>query len=378
MISFRILKKSRESRARLGILHTPHGDIETPGFVPVATQAAVKALNSQKVLETGSQLLIATAYHLHLRPGEKIVRAHGGLHDFMQWPRPLMTDSGGFQIFSLGFGKDLGSTKISHAYDKQKIRESAQPKLIKITDDGVHFRSYVDGAPLFIGPRESMKIQSALGADIIFAFDECPPPQATHAYLECSLEKTHRWAKLSLAAHDPKQALYGIVQGGKFKDLRLKSARTIRALDFDGFGIGGEFGASKKEMKQMLERVADGLPEHKPRHLLGVGYPEDINIAVRAGIDTFDCIAPTHYARHGIAYTSNGMLDLDKRALARDKKPVDSACSCFVCKTYSRSYIHHLLRANEITPLELLTFHNLHWFNAKLTEIREKIKKGAY
>ncbi len=376
MISFKLVKKSAKSRARLGLLETARGVVETPAFVPVATQATVKALDSRAVLETKTQLLIANTYHLHIRPGEKIVKSAGGLHDFMAWPRPLMTDSGGFQVFSLGFGKDLGTTKISKAPSKMEIRESAQPKLIKITEDGVHFRSYVDGKELFIGPRESMRIQSALGADIIFAFDECPPPQATEKYLERSLEKTHRWAKISLNTHDPKQALYGIVQGGRFKNLRAESAKFISSLDFDGFGIGGEFGADKKEMSDMLGWVADELPEKKPRHLLGVGYPDDIERAVRAGMDTFDCIAPTHYARHGKVYTSDGMLDLRKNIFARDKKPLDPKCACRVCETYSRAYLHHLLRAFEIAPLELLTFHNLYFFNTKLETIREQIRNG--
>ncbi|MBI2039192.1 MAG: tRNA guanosine(34) transglycosylase Tgt [Candidatus Niyogibacteria bacterium] len=380
MISFKILKRSSKSRARLGLLRTPHGDIETPAFVPVATQATVKVLNSERVLETGTQLLIANTYHLHLRPNEKIIKAHGGLHDFMNWPRPLMTDSGGFQVFSLGFGKDLGGNKITKNRATWKpsfqVEGGAQPKLLKIGEDGVHFRSHIDGKELFIGPKESMRIQKALGADIIFAFDECPPPQATREYMKRSMDKTHRWAKISLDEHDPKQALFGIVQGGKFRDLRIESARFIGSLPFDGFGIGGEFGADKKEMSRMLGWVADELPEQKPRHLLGVGYPEDIELAVRAGMDTFDCITPTHYARRGMAYTGKGMLDLMKRSYEKDKKPVDPACACVVCKTYTRSYIHHLLRAREITPLELLTFHNLHFFNAKLREIREKIKRG--
>ena len=375
MLSFTILKKSSKNRARLGLLKTSHGVIETPAFVPVATQATVKALNSERVLETGTQLLIANTYHLHLRPGEKIIASHGGLHDFMRWPKPLMTDSGGFQVFSLGFGKDLGANKIANKHTRQTITADAKPKLLKIGEDGVRFRSHIDGKELFIGPRESMKIQKALGADIIFAFDECPPPQATREYMERSMAKTHRWAKISLDEHDPKQALYGIVQGGQFKDLRIQSAKFIGSLPFDGFGIGGEFGADKKEMSRMLGWVADELPESKPRHLLGVGYPEDIELAVRAGMDTFDCITPTHYARRGMAYTAKGMLDLMKRSFEKDKKPVDPSCACSVCKTYTRSYIHHLLRAREITPLELLTFHNLHFFNTKLKEIREKIKK---
>ncbi len=352
--------------------------METPAFVPVATQAVVKALDSARVLETKTQLLIANTYHLHLRPGERIIKNAGGLHSFMHWPRPLMTDSGGFQVFSLGFGKDLASSKMSKKREREEIPPALQPTSLKITEDGVLFRSYLDGKELFIGPRESMAIQRALGADIIFAFDECPPPRVAEAYMIASVEKTHRWAKRSLDAHDPKQALYGIVQGGRFKNLRIQSARFIGALPFDGFGIGGEFGASKREMGNMLHSVSDELPHGKPRHLLGVGHPEDIEIIVRAGMDTFDCIAPTHYARRGIAYTSKGMVDLKKKIFGRDKKPLDPSCSCFVCTSYSRHYLHHLLRAHEITPLELLSFHNLYFFNTRLEDIRRRIKTGTF
>ncbi|RJQ36376.1 tRNA guanosine(34) transglycosylase Tgt [Candidatus Parcubacteria bacterium] len=377
MISFRILQESKKSRARLGLLKTPHGEVQTPTLVPVATQATVKAMTADQVLATGTQLLICNTYHLHLRPGEGIVKKHGGLHAFMHWPRPLMTDSGGFQVFSLGFGMDRGTTKILKEDKRPIIKPGSQPKLVRIDERGVTFRSYIDGKKLYLDPKSSMRIQAALGADIAFAFDECPPPQATRAYHEESLRRTHRWAELSLNEHSKKQALYGIVQGGKYQDLRQKSALFIGKLGFEGFGIGGEFGASKPEMIRMIRWVTDTLPEEKPRHLLGIGYPEDIPKIIRAGVDTFDCIVPTHYARRGIAFVAKGRLDLKRRSCLNDHRPIDAACACPTCKNYSRAYLTHLLRAHEITPLTLITFHNLFWFNAYVARIREGIRRGT-
>lgn len=376
MINFKVFKKSSRSRARLGILITPHGEVETPCLVPVATQAVVKTLTSQEVKESGSQLLISNTYHLHLRPTEKIVERAGGLHTFMNWQGGLMTDSGGFQVFSLGFGKDLNSTKITKGKPSSEVKHGDQPKEIKITHDGVFFRSYLDGKELFLGPKESIKIQQALGADIILAFDECPPPQASKKYLVTSLETTHRWAELSLKSKTSNQALYGIAQGGKYKDLRLNSAKFIASLNFDGFAIGGEFGGDKKIMSQMLGWVNDELPETKPRHLLGIGYLEDIPLAIKNGVDTFDCIVPTHFARHGVAFTSHGKLDLFKTKFLTDKKPLDTECGCVVCGSYKRNYICHLLRAKEITPLRLLTLHNLYYFNKVVEGYRKMIKVG--
>lgn len=377
MIEFSIQKKSKKSSARIGILKTPHGEVETPCLVTVATQATVKTLTSDDVIAVKSPLLIANTYHLHLKPGEDIVKFGGGLHTFMQWPHPLMTDSGGFQVFSLGFGKDFGMGKLL----KQKHRGEAiaygqQPKLIKITDDGVWFTSFLDGKKLFLNPKESVRIQEALGADIIFAFDECTSPIADMQYTKISMERTHRWALESLKSKKTKQAMYGIVQGGKFKDLRIESARFIRSLGFDGFGIGGEFGDHKTTMSNMLKWVVRELPEEKPRHLLGIGYLEDIPKIIVAGVDTFDCTLPTHAARHGAAFTSTGKVDIVKSRYLKDKKPLDPACDCFVCGTYTRSYLCHLMRAKEITPLRLLTMHNLYYFNTTVERIRDRIKRG--
>jgi len=382
-MNFKILKKSKNSRARLGFLETEHGVVETPCLVPVATQGVVKTLTSEEVLQTKSQILISNTFHLHLKPGEKIVEKAGKIHKFMNWKKPLMTDSGGYQVFSLGFGTDFGlGSKILKKEQEggRVIKENAQPQKIKINRDGVVFRSPLNGDELFLGPKESIKIQEKIGADIIFAFDECTPPLANYEYVKRSLEKTHRWAKICLRAKKSKQALYGIVQGSRFKDLRIESAKFIGApsgsLDFDGFGIGGEFGNDKKIMGQMIEWVVDELPEKKPRHLLGVGYLEDMELIIKSGVDTFDCTVPTHYARRGIAFTSEGKLDLKKTKFLKKNEPLDKNCVCNVCLNYKKDYICHLLRAKEITALRLLTFHNLYYFNNFIEDIRLKIKKG--
>jgi tRNA-guanine transglycosylase len=383
-ISFKLLKKSKLSKARLGFLETEHGVVETPCLVPVATQGVVKTLDSKEVEETKSQILISNTFWLHLRPalargagGEKIIERAGGLHKFMNWKKPLMTDSAGYQVFSLGFGRDFGlGSKILKIEGKDKIKENTQPKEIKINYDGVNFRSPINGDELFIGPKESIKIQEQLGADIIFAFDECTAPLADYNYVKKSLDKTHRWAKICLKSKKSKQALFGIVQGSKFKDLRIESTKFIGGLDFEGFGIGGEFGNNKKKMGEMVRWVVDELPEKKPRHLLGVGYLEDMELIIKSGVDTFDCTVPTHYARHGIAFTSEGKLDLNKSKFLKKREPLDKGCTCKVCLNYKKDYICHLLRAKEMTALKLITFHNLCYFNNFVEEIRQKIKKN--
>lgn len=379
MIEFLILKKSKKSRARYGVIETEHGIIETPSLVPVATQAVVKTLTSEEVLATGSQVLICNTFHLHLKPGEKIVQKAGGLHQFMHWPKPLMTDSGGFQVFSLGFGKDFGVGKIVKYFpgkDLELIEQNTQPKEIRITEEGVYFRSPINGQELFFGPKESMEIQEALGADIIFAFDECTPPNAGYQYAKVSLQRTHRWAKICLTVKKSKQAIFGIIQGSHFKDLRIQSAQYIASLDFDGFGIGGDLGRTKEDLIKILQWTITYLPENKPRHLLGVGKLEDIENITKNGIDLFDCTVPTHYARRGIAFTEKEVLNLQKRKYLKDRKPIDQKCHCYVCQNYRRNYLCHLLRAKEITAFKLLTFHNLSFFNHYISQIREKIKNG--
>ncbi len=382
MIEFRILKQSTRSRARLGILKTAHGEVETPTLVPVATQAAVKTLTSEEAARAGCRMLIANTFHLHVKPGEKIVKAAGGLHAFMNWRRPLMTDSGGFQVFSLGFGRDLGVGKVLKYFPGKRrnalaIQTHAQPKSVRITPDGVQFRSPIDGAELFIGPRESIRIQEALGADIIFAFDECTPPTATLEYIVKSLRRTHRWAKVCLEAKRGAQAIFGIVQGSRFQKLREESAEHTDRLGFDGFGIGGDLGSTKKTMDQILQWTIPHLNAQKPRHLLGIGYLEDMEMIVTRGIDLFDCTAPTHYGRRGIAFTNAGKLDLMRLSFLKDKKPLDPRCECEVCGSYRRNYISHLFRAREMGAHRLLTFHNLFFFNAFAAQLRERIKRGG-
>ncbi len=373
---FKVVKKSKISQARLGLLETSHGVVETPCLVPVATQAVIKTLNSEEVKATKSQILIANTFHLHLKPGEKIIKSAGGLHKFMNWDKPLMTDSGGFQVFSLGFGKDLGIGKILKERSDINIKDGQQPKLLKIASDGVYFRSFIDGQKIFLGPKESIKIQESLGADIIFSFDEPTSPAADYGYTKNSLSRTNRWAGVCLDSKKSNQALFGIVQGGRYKDLRIESAKFTAKLPFDGFGIGGEFGDNKNKMMEMLTWVMNELPDEKPRHLLGIGYLEDIPKIIKRGVDTFDCIVPTHYARRGISFTSFGELNVQKSVFLKDKKPLDKKCSCFVCQNYTRGYISHLFRAKEITALKLLTFHNIYFFNAFIEDIRKKIKEG--
>lgn len=359
-------------------METSHGVVETPCLVPVATQGVVKTLDEKEVEETKSEILISNTFWLHLRPGEKIVEKSGGLHKFMNWKKPLMTDSGGFQVFSLGFGKDFGVTKFTGGKNDEKtaIVKNQTAKAVKITRDGACFRSPINGDELFLGPKESIKIQQKLGADIMFAFDECTPPLANYEYVNDSVEKTHSWAKICLKAKKSKQALFGIVQGSGFKDLREKSAKFINSLDFDGFGIGGDLWRERSGTRSILKYIIPHLNEKKPRHLLGVGHLKNIEDIIKEGIDLFDCTVPTHYARHGIAFTFKGRLDLKSSKFLKKNEPLDKECTCRVCLNYKKNYICHLLRAKEITALKLITFHNLWHFNSHIESIRQKIKKG--
>ena len=383
LMEFKIVKKSKKSRARLGVLKTKNGIIETPSFVPVATRGAIKALTMKEAEKTNSQIFISNTFHLHLRPGEEIIKKSGGLHKFMNWNRPLMTDSGGFQVFSLGFGRDFGVGKILKDNNKEEIKKGKQPKFVKITDEGAFFKSPLDGKNLFLGPKESIKIQESLGADIIFAFDECTPPMADFDYVKESLKKTHKWAKICLKVKKKKdQALFGIVQGSKFKELREESAKFISSLDFDGFGIGGDLGEDKIGTEKVLNWTIPLLREDKPRHLLGIGKIENILPIIKNGIDLFDCTVPTLYARRGIAFISSNnkikveKIDLRKSKFLKDKNPLDKNCSCITCLNHKRNYISHLIRAGEVSGLSLLTFHNLYFFNNYVSIIREEIKKG--
>lgn len=353
-LQFQLLKESKDSMARRGRLTTPHAVIETPVFMPVGTQATVKTLSPEEVMQTGASIILSNTYHLHLRPGEEIVREAGGLHRFMNWPRALLTDSGGFQVFS------LSSTR-------------------KITEQGVHFRSHISGAPLFIGPEESIAIQNALGADIIMAFDECPPYPATREYVSDSLARTTRWAKRCQTAHErtDDQALFGIVQGGMFRDLRARAAEEITALDFPGYALGGlSVGEEKPLMYEMVEFTTPFLPKDRPRYLMGVGSPDDLFEGVLRGIDMFDCVLPTRIARNGTVFTSSGKLVLKNASNARDYSPLDEACDCYVCKNYSRAYIRHLLKAEETFGIRLTSYHNVHFLVTLMAQIRAAIEEG--
>ncbi len=379
-MEFKVLKKSKLSKARLGVIKTAHGEVETPVLVPVATQGVVKTLTSEEAVQTKTQILIANTYHLHHKPGENIVNKAGGLNKFMNWQKPLMTDSGGFQVFSLGFGRDFQVGKVLKYFPGKQaaiINYGDTSRFVRITDSGVTFRA-PDGSPEFLGPRESMAIQEKLGADIIFAFDECTAPLVSYEYAKKALERTHRWARICAHVHPvkSKQTLFGIIQGSRFRELREESAKFINSLGFPGFGIGGDLGGTKADMRIIINWVLPHLDYEKPRHLLGIGYLEDVEDIVKLGVDTFDCTVPTHYARRGTAFVGSGKLDMNKSVFLKDSKPLDKNCLCIVCQNYKRNYLAHLIRAGEITGMKLLTFHNLYFFNSFVEKVREKIKKG--
>ena len=370
-MNFKILKKSKKSSARLGIVETPHGKIKTPAFWPVATRATVKTLTPEEIQEIGFSHTLANTYHLYLRPGHQTVKKMGGLHKFMNFPGPIATDSGGFQVFSLGFGLQHGVGKVASDEKKKATRK----QLVRIDEKGVDFQSHIDGSWHRLTPEKSIQIQEDLGADIIFTFDECTSPLSGKKYTQEAMARTHRWAEICLKTHKKKdQALFGIVQGGPFRDLRKESAQYIASLSFDGFGIGGSFG--KDEMKKTLSWVIPFLPEQKPRHLLGIGYIKDLKEAVKKGIDLFDCVQPTRLARHGNFLVKKGTLNILNERYKEDKKPIEKDCQCYTCRNYSRAYLQHLFKTGEILGLRLATYHNL-WFVARLMEkMREDIKEG--
>ncbi|MFT9486960.1 MAG: tRNA guanosine(34) transglycosylase Tgt [Tepidibacillus sp.] len=350
-VRYELIKKDKKTGARLGRLHTPHGVIETPIFMPVGTQATVKAMSPEELKEMNAQIILSNTYHLFLRPGHEIVKEAGGLHSFMNWDRPILTDSGGFQVFSLS-------------------------DLRNITEEGVHFRNHLSGEKLFIGPETSIEIQNALGSDIMMAFDECPPYPAEREYVKQSLERTTRWAERSLKAHQRPndQALFGIVQGGMYKDLRKQSAKEITSLDFPGYAVGGlSVGEPKDMMYEVLEYTTSLLPENKPRYLMGVGDPESLFEGVIRGMDMFDCVLPTRIARNGTTMTSQGRLVVRNAKYARDFGPIDPVCGCYTCQNYSRAYVRHLLKADEIFGLRLTSYHNLYFLLELMKKIREAI-----
>lgn len=351
MFSFHL--QARQGRARAGLFHTPHGDLLTPVFAPVGTQATVKAVTPAQLHDLGASLVLANTYHLYLRPGDELVEQLGGLHHFMNWPQPLLTDSGGFQVFSLADSR-------------------------KIDDDGVTFKSHIDGSTHRLTPEKSIAIQENLGADIIMAFDECASP-SDRSYNEQAVARTHAWAERCLAAKiRSDQALFGIVQGGIFSDLRKVSAEFIASLGFPGHAIGGlSVGETKGEMHKMLEVVDGVLPEDKPRYLMGVGSPEDLVNCVLRGIDIFDCVLPTRLARHNTAITRTGKLNLVNAIYRLDESPIQVDCSCYTCQNFSRAYLRHLVIAKEMLAASLLTIHNLKTLLQLMQDLRQSILDGS-
>jgi len=371
MFNFEIIYRDEKTKARLGKIKTDHGEIETPAFVAVGTAASVKSLTPEEISQTGTQIFFVNTFHLHFRPGEKIVKKFGGIHKFMNWNGPIISDSGGFQVFSLAREKEVN--------------------LVKITNRGVEFRSPWDGAKDFLTPEKSIAIQKDLGTDIILCLDDCTPYPVSHQKAKESLKRTHRWAEESLKAYQKlksKQALYGIIQGSVFKDLRIASAKFISCLPFAGIAIGGvSVGESKKEMKKVLEWVGPLLLETKPRHLLGVGEIDDIFTLVKAGVDTFDCVMPTRLGRMGqiliksprlkrrAGKSQNFTYDITKTKFAEDKRPLDPQCDCYVCRNFTRAYLYHLFRSRELLAYRLATYHNLYFVNKLVFQIRQAIKE---
>jgi queuine tRNA-ribosyltransferase len=354
VFEFELIAQAPSTRARAGVFHAPHGDVLTPVFAPVGTAATVKALTPAQLRELGATLVLSNTYHLYLRPGDELIRDLGGLHSFMQWDGPILTDSGGFQVFS------LSDTR-------------------RVDDDGVTFKSHIDGSTHRFTPEKSIAIQENLGADIIMAFDECPPP-LDRDYNREALDRTHQWAARCVAAkRRTDQALFGIVQGGVFPDLREESARYLVGLGFPGYAIGGlAVGETKEQMHAMLEVVSDSLPADKPRYLMGVGSPEDLVNSVRRGVDIFDCVLPTRLARNGAALTRAGRLNMKNAPYARDPRPVEEGCACYCCANFTRAYVRHLVVSEEILGAVLLTLHNVHLLLTLMREMRAAILGGTF
>lgn len=390
---FEITKKLEGTLARVGVIHTPHGIINTPSFVTVGTKATVKALTPEQVKDLGAQVVLANTYHLYLEPGDKVVAQAGGFPKMMNWHGPTMTDSGGFQVFSLGTAFDQ---KVSKLASVQQIIDSEDPlhasgegglrsktgedkRLAKIDEDGVTFKSYKDGSEHRFTPERSMEIQWNLAADIIFAFDECTSPIAPEKYQREAMDRTHRWALRSLVAHnefdqEKKQALFGVVQGGRFQELRKESAQALADMvteqgdQFDGFGIGGSF--EKDDLGTAVKWVNEILPENKPRHLLGIGEPIDFFLGVENGCDTFDCVAPTRIARNGGLYTKDGKVNINNAVHKTSFIPVEDGCACYTCTSYTRAYLAHLFRSEEMLGATLASIHNLYFINKLVADIR--------
>ena len=352
-ISYELKHVCKQSGARYGILHTPHGDVETPMFMPVGTLATVKGISPEMLKEMHSQVILANTYHLWLRPGEDVIEKAGGLHKFMNYDGPMLTDSGGFQVFSLG-------------------------KTRKIEEEGVKFKSIIDGSALFLSPEKAIEIQNKLGADIIMSFDECAPYPCTYEYMKDSMERTLRWAKRGKEAHKntDKQALFGIVQGGEYADLRERCAKELVKMDFPGYSIGGtSVGEPKDVMYKMVDDTIKWLPEDKPRYLMGVGNPIDLIECAIRGIDMYDCVLPTRVARHGAVMTSIGRININNEKYKYDYTPLDPNCDCYTCKNYTKSYIRHLHKCDEIFGKTLLSIHNVNFLLKLASDIRQAIKE---
>ena len=349
-VTYELLHIDKTTGARRGIVHTPHGDIQTPIFMPVGTQATVKSMTVEELKENGAQIILSNTYHLYLRPGEKLVKKAGGLHNFMRWDRPILTDCGGFQVFSLS---DLRT----------------------ISEEGVEFKSHLDGSKHFFSPEKVMQIEEDLGADIIMSFDECCPYPSTYEYTKNSMERTTRWAKRCKASHKTNQALFGIIQGGFYEDLREKSAKDLIELDFPGYAIGGiSVGEPKEEFLKMLKFTAPLMPKNKPRYLMGVGSPDYLLEAAMAGIDMCDCVLPTRIARNGTAMTSHGKVVVRNATYAEDFTPLDPECDCYTCRNYTRAYIRHLVKCNEILGVRLLSIHNIKFLTNLMERVRIEIE----
>ncbi|MDR0896606.1 MAG: tRNA guanosine(34) transglycosylase Tgt [Oscillospiraceae bacterium] len=352
--SFELIKTCAQTGARRGRVHTPHGTIETPCFMPVGTQAAVKAMTPEAVADTGAQILLSNTYHLHLRPGEALVKEAGGLHRFMHWDKPILTDSGGFQVFSLS-------------------------ALRKISEEGARFRSHIDGSARFLSPETVMQIENDLGADIIMQFDECCPYPCDRATAEAAMRRTLRWAARCKKAHArDDQALFGIVQGAFERDLRIESARALADMDFPGYGIGGlSVGEPKPIMYELLEALEPEMPRQKPRYLMGVGSPDCLVEGVLRGVDMFDCVLATRIARSGTVFTKNGRLVVKNAQYAHDFDPIEPDCDCYACRNYSRAYLRHLFKAGEMLGAHLASIHNLRFLQRLMARVREAIEQDA-
>lgn len=387
MFSFKIEQELKDKLGRAGRIETAHGVINTPAFVTVGTQATVKALTPEMVASVGAEVVLANTYHLYLQPGDEIVKKAGGLGKFMNWSGPTMTDSGGFQVFSLGAAYGKGISKVTKKNQELLLPEAGndpddkegKPRLVQIDRDGVMFRSHLNGDAHYFTPEKSMEIQHNLGADIIFAFDECTSPMEPIHYQREALDRTHRWAKRSLEHHKKAktgQAIFGIVQGGRHEELRKESAATLAAMDFDGFGIGGSF--AKEDMGTAVEWVNSVLPDEKPRHLLGIGEPLDLFQAVENGCDLFDCVTPTRLGRNGTIYTKKGKIHIMNAEYVTDFEPIERGCGCYACQHYTKAYVAHLFRGKEMLAGTLASVHNLHFLVNMVKGMRQAILDGSF